>query len=81
MVSLQSTNSQGQSQPVYRAALTKRKKSGMFPRKQLLERWSGVNAVVPHDADCNERVGLLSLLRLVHVYHTLITTVENRRPF
>lgn len=45
VVSLQSTNSQGQSQPVYRAALTKRKNSGMFSRMQLVKPWSGVNAV------------------------------------
>lgn len=32
VVSLQSMNSQGQSQPVYRAALTKRKISGAFLR-------------------------------------------------
>lgn len=40
VVSLQSMNSQGQSQPVYRAALTKRKISGMFPRTNLLTSWS-----------------------------------------
>lgn len=45
VVSLQSTNSQGQSQPVYRAALTKRKNAGTFPRMHLVKPWSGVNAV------------------------------------
>lgn len=45
VVSLQSTNSQGPSQPVYRAALTKRKNSGMFPGVQSGKPWSGVNAV------------------------------------
>lgn len=46
MVSLQSTNSQGQSQPVYRAALTKRKNAGTFPRMHLVKPWSGVDAAL-----------------------------------
>lgn len=37
MVSLQSMNSRGQSQPVYRAALTKRKISGMSPGTHLVK--------------------------------------------
>ena len=40
VVSLQSLNSRGQSQPVYRAALTKRKISGMSPRTRLVKPWS-----------------------------------------
>ena len=40
MVSLQSMNSRGQSQPVYRAALTKRKISGMSPGTHLVKPWS-----------------------------------------
>lgn len=40
MVSLQSMNSRGQSQPVYRAALTKRKISGTSPGTHLVKPWS-----------------------------------------
>lgn len=36
VVSLQSLNARGRSQPVYRAALTKRKVAGMCPRRRLV---------------------------------------------
>lgn len=53
VVSLQSTNSQGPSQPVYRAALTKRKNSGMFPGVQSGETVVWCECCFPPDAGCD----------------------------